>query len=244
MAGEQSSRSRTTRNKGAATKAAEKKRARRHAETSKDLSRAGDGSQERPSHGGGHAEPVELESLSLDGMPDQLNKHLNKQKEFIQGLMELLKESLDDMPAELNQQGELTAGLVMLLKKSIASEKKATGEILQLQEDKAKLCHELDLLKEKNAGWKKLHENSSSSMKMLQALVMEQKEELAKLRIEHPTAVKVRNAAVEQMMKARIEKSRVMDTMMKMAEETRKEMEVVEAMKKQLRLRGELDHLG
>ena len=240
MAGEQSSRSRTTRNKGAATKAAEKKRARRHAETSKDLSRAGDGSQERPSRGGEHAEPAELESLSLDGMPDQLNK----QKEFIQGLMELLKESLDDMPAVLNQQGELTAGLVMLLKKSIASEKKATGEILRLQEDKAKLCHEIDLLKEKNAGWKKLHENSSSSMKMLQALVMEQKEELAKLRIEHPAAVKVRNAAVEQMMKARVEKSRVMDRMKKMAEETRKEMEVVEAMKKQLRLRGELDHLG
>ena len=240
MAGEQSSRSRTTRNKGAATKAAEKKRARRHAETSKDLSRAGDGSQERPSRGGEHAEPAELESLSLDGMPDQLNK----QKEFIQGLMELLKESLDDMPAELNQQGELTAGLVMLLKKSIASEKKATGEIPRLREEKAKLCHEIDLLKEKNAGWKKLHENSSSSMKMLQALVMEQKEELAKLRIEHPAAVKVRNAAVEQMMKARVEKSRVMDRMKKMAEETRKEMEVVEAMKKQLRLRGELDHLG
>ena len=108
-------------------------------------------------------------SLSLDGMPDQLNK----QKEFIQGLMELLKESLDDMPAELNQLGELTTGLVMLLKKCTASEKKATGEILRLQEDKAKLCHEIDLLKEKNAGWKKLHENSSSSMKMLQALVME-----------------------------------------------------------------------
>ena len=178
------------------------------------------------------------------GMPDQLNKHLNKQKEFIHGLVELLKESLDDMPAELNEQGELTAGLVMLLKKSIASEKKATGEILRLQEDKAKLCHEIDLLKEKNAGWKKLHENSSSSMKMLQALVMEQKEELAKLRIEHPAAVKVRNAAVEQMMKARVEKSRIMDRMKKMAEETRKEMEVVEAMKKQLRLRGELDHLG
>ena len=76
-------------------------------------------------------------------------------------------------------------------------------------------------------------------MKMLQALAMEQKEELAKLRIEHPTAIKVRNAAVEQMMKARVEKSRVMDTMMKMAEETRKEMEVVEAMKKHLRLRGQ-----
>ena len=75
-------------------------------------------------------------------------------------------------------------------------------------------------MKEKNAGWKKLHENSSSSMKMLQALVM------------------------EQMMKARVEKSRVMDRMKKMAEETRKEMEVVEAMKKQLRLCGELDHLG
>ena len=122
MAGEQTSRSRTTRYKGAATKAAEKKeRDRRHAETSKDLSRASDGSQERPSRGGEHAEPAELESLSLDGMPDQL-----------QGLMELLKESLDDMPAKLNQQGELTAGLVMLLKKSIASEKKATGEILRL----------------------------------------------------------------------------------------------------------------
>ena len=53
------------------------------------------------------------------------------------------------------------------------------------------------MLKEENAGWKKLHENSSSSMKMLQALVMEQKEELAKLRIEHPAAVKVCNAAVE-----------------------------------------------
>ena len=50
---------------------------------------------------GEHVEPAALESLSLDGMPDQLNK----QKEFIQGLMELLKESLDDMPAELNQQG-------------------------------------------------------------------------------------------------------------------------------------------
>ena len=74
MAGEQSSRSRTTRNKGAATKAAEKKeRARRHAETSKDLSQAGDGSQEHPRHGCEHAEPAALESLSLDGMLDYLN---------------------------------------------------------------------------------------------------------------------------------------------------------------------------
>ena len=78
---------------------------------------------------------------------------------------------------------------------------------------------------------------------MLQALVMEQKE-LAKLRIEHPDAVKVCNTAVEQMMKARVKKSRVMDKMNKMAEETRKEMEAVEEMKKQLQLRGELDHLG
>ena len=69
-------------------------------------------------------------------------------------------------------------------------------------------------------------------MKMLQALIMEKKEELAKLRIEHPTALKVRNVAVEQMMKARVEKSRFMEKMKKMAEETRKEMQVVEAMKK------------
>ena len=62
---------------------------------------------------------------------------------------------------------------------------------------------------------------------------------MAKLRIEHPAAVKVRNAAMEQMMKARVEKSRVMDTMKKMAEETHKEMEVVEAMKKQSRLRSQ-----
>ena len=46
------------------------------------------------------------------------------------------------------------------------------------------------------------------------------------------------------MMKARVEKCRVMEIMMKMAEETRKEMEVVEAMKNHLRLHGELDHLG
>ena len=92
----------------------------------------------------------------------------------------------------------------MLLKKSISSEKKATGEIPLLQEDKAKLCHDIDLLKEKNAGWNRRrswrssawNRRRSSSMKMLQALVMEQ-EELAKLRIEHPAAVKVCNAAVE-----------------------------------------------
>ena len=45
-------------------------------------------------------------------------------------------------------------------------------------------------------------------------------------------------------MKARVKKSYVMDKMKKMAEETRKEMEDMEAMKKQLRLRSELDHLG
>ena len=133
----------------------------------------------------------------------------------------------------------MTVGLVMLLKKSIASEKKATSKIMRLQEDMAKLCHEIDLLKEKNAGWKKLLENSNSSMKMLQALVMEQKEELAKLRIEHPAVVKVRNVVVEHMMKARVEKSRVMDRMKKMVEETRKEIEVVEAKNNQLPLRSQ-----
>ena len=61
----------------------------------------------------------------------------------------------------------------MLLKKSLASEKKVTSKILQLQEDKVKFFHELDLLKEENADWKKLHEKSSSSMKMLQVLIME-----------------------------------------------------------------------
>ena len=40
------------------------------------------------------------------------------------------------------------------------------------------------------------------------------------------------------MMKARVEKSHVMDRIKKMVGETRKDMEVVEAMKKQLRLRG------
>ena len=126
----------------------------------------------------------------------------------------------------------MIVGLVMLLKKSIALEKKATGEILQLQEDNAKLRHDLDLVKEENAGWKKLHEKSSSSVKMMHALIMEQKEDLAKLRIKHPAVVKVRNMVVEQMMKARVGRCRVMDTMMKLAEETRKEMEVVEVMKK------------
>ena len=40
-------------------------------------------------------------------------------------------------------------------------------------------------------------------------------------------------------MKARVEKSCVMDIMKNMAEEMRKEMEVVEAMKKQFRLCGQ-----
>ena len=40
-------------------------------------------------------------------------------------------------------------------------------------------------------------------------------------------------------MKARVKKSRVMERMKKMAEDTCKEMEVVEAMKKQLGLRGQ-----
>ena len=40
-------------------------------------------------------------------------------------------------------------------------------------------------------------------------------------------------------MKARVEKSRVMDRMKKMAKEMRKELEGVEAMKKHLRLRGQ-----
>ena len=62
---------------------------------------------------------------------------------------------------------------------------------------------------------------------------------MAKLHIEQPAAFKLRNAAVEQRMKACVEKSRIMDRMKKMAEETRKEMEVVEAMKKQLRLHGQ-----
>jgi hypothetical protein len=67
---------------------------------------------------------------------------------------------------------------------------------------------------------------------MLNTLIMEQKEELAKLRIEHPTTVKVRNAAVEEMMNARLEKSCIMDRMKKMVEEMREEMEVVDALKK------------
>ena len=62
---------------------------------------------------------------------------------------------------------------------------------------------------------------------------------MAKLCIKHPAPVKVRNVVMEQMMKARIKKSRVMDRMKKMAEETHKEMEVVQAMKNQLRLRGQ-----
>ena len=40
-------------------------------------------------------------------------------------------------------------------------------------------------------------------------------------------------------MKARVDKSCVMDRMMKMAEEMRKEMEGVEAMKKKIRLRDQ-----
>ena len=70
MAGVQSSWSSTTRNKAAATKATEKiERAHRLTETSKDLSRAGEGSQEHPSRGGEDAGLVAQESLSLTTCP-------------------------------------------------------------------------------------------------------------------------------------------------------------------------------
>jgi hypothetical protein len=130
----------------------------------------------------------------------------------------------------------LTAGLVKLLKESIASGKKATGKILQLQEDKAKLRHELDLLKEENAGWKKLQEKTSASVKMLTAVIGELGEDMAKLRIESVVAVKQHHADVKEIMHARLEKSRAMEAMKKMADERREEMKVMEAMKKQLEL--------
>ena len=39
----------------------------------------------------------------LTACPISSNKYINKQKELIHGLVELLKESLDDMPTELNE---------------------------------------------------------------------------------------------------------------------------------------------
>jgi hypothetical protein len=209
MAGRKSSGPRN--NKGATTKAAEKKeRARRAAEASKDLSWAGEGSQKRIRRGGEHAERAMLKSLARD-----------------------------DMPAQLNKQKELIAGLLKLVKESNASVDKATGEIVELREDKAKLCHELDLLKEEIAGWEKLREKSSASVKMLTAVIGELRDDMAKLRTENVAAVKQHHADVKEIIHARLEKSRAMEAMKKMADERREEMKVMEAMKKQLELRAQ-----
>ena len=143
----------------------------------------------------------------------------------------------DDMPAQLNKQKELIAGLLKLVKESIASVDKATGEIVELREDKAKLCHELDLLKEEIAGWEKLREKSSASVKMLTTVIGELRDDMAKLRTENVAAVKQHHVDVKEIIHACLEKSRAMEAMKKMADERREEMKVVEAMKKQLELR-------
>jgi hypothetical protein len=88
------------------------------------------------------------------------------------------------MPVELDEQKELIARLVKLAKESNASLKKATGEIVELAEDKAKLCNECDLLKEEIAGWKKMHEKNTVLLNKTKAVTMEYREDMAKLRIE------------------------------------------------------------
>jgi chromosome segregation ATPase len=145
----------------------------------------------------------------------------------------------DDMPAQLNKKKELIAGLLKLVKESNASVDKATGKIVELREDKAKLCHELDLLKEEIAGWEKLREKSSASVKMLTAIIGELRDDMAKLRTENMAAIKQHHADMKEIIHAHLKKSRTMEAMKKMADERREEMKVVEAMKKELELRAQ-----
>ena len=78
----------------------------------------------------------------------------------------------DDILDGLIKQKELVDGLMKLLEISDASVDKATGLVEQLMADNVKLLKAL-AEEEEAAGWKMLHENSSSSMNMLQALIME-----------------------------------------------------------------------
>ena len=124
--------------------------------------------------------------------------------------------------------------MVKLLKQSKASVEKVTGEIVELEEDKVKLRHELDLLKEEIAGWEKLREKSSALVKMLTVVIGELRDDMAKLRTENVAAVKQHHADVKENMHARLEKSHAMEAVKKMADERREEMKVMEAMKKEM----------
>ena len=73
-------------------------------------------------------------------------------------------------------------------------------------------------------------------MKMLTAIIRELREDMEKLRTENVAAVKQHHVDVKDIIHARLEKSRAMEAMKKMADERQEEMKVVEAMKKQLEL--------
>jgi hypothetical protein len=97
------------------------------------------------------------------------------------------------------------------------------------------------VLRAKIAGSAKQHEESTAVMKKMAAMVEKIMDENANLRIERERLVRESKADVKrsiedvkEIIAARRENSIAMDAMTKMAEERRKEVKVVEAMKKEL----------
>jgi hypothetical protein len=142
----------------------------RAAGPSNELSRAGEGSHKRTHCVGELDELAGLKSLASD----------------------------DDILAGLINQQELLAGLEKLLEISDASVDKATGLIVKLMGDNAKLHEELDKQKEEAAGWRELYEKSVASRMTLTAVVHELGDDLKKLRIERELQVEESVAAVKQ----------------------------------------------
>ena len=133
----------------------------------------------------------------------------------------------DDMRIDLDRKDDMINDLVKLLEKRDASVDRATGLVEKLMEE--------------NDAWKKLLEKKSASEGRLKELFEELLEDLAKLYIEREgllkestERVKELHAYAMQSIDALEQRARAMAAMRKMSDERREEMEVVEAMNKEI----------
>jgi hypothetical protein len=125
--------------------------------------------------------------LSWAGEGSHKRSHRVGELDELAGLKSLASD--DDILAGLINQQELLTGLEKLLKISDASVDKATGLVVKLMGDNAKLHEELDKQKEEAVGWRGLYEKSVTSRMMLTAVVHELGDDLQKLRIERELQV-------------------------------------------------------
>jgi len=133
----------------------------------------------------------------------------------------------DDMRTELDRKDAMIDDLVKLLEKSDTSVDRATSLVEKLMEE--------------NNAWKKSLEKKSASKRRLKELAEELLEDLAKLYIEREgllkesvERVKELHVYATQSINSLEQRACTMAAMRKMSDERREEMEVVEAMKKEI----------